>query len=135
MNWSRETKSPKVLKIPLLVYSITYFFTVPPIPSCPEMNDLIHLKLKNGSSLSIIEFIASNPEFQCIDFAHLLLNDRGKVQGLHDSNKDKDPFVRAVLRNWLDTGDCKWSDLTDAMEKVRMDERTVKSIKEHFSIN
>ena len=99
------------------------------------MNDLIHLKLKNGSSLSIIEFIASNPEFQCIDFAHLLLNDRGKVQGLHDSNKDKDPFVRAVLRNWLDTGDCKWSDLTDAMEKVRMDERTVKSIKEHFSIN
>ena len=99
------------------------------------MSDLIHLKLKNGSSLPVIRFIASNPEPQCIDFAHLLLKDRGKVHGLHDSNKDKDQFVRVVLRNWLDTGDCKWSDLTDAMEKVEMDERTVKSIKEHFDIN
>ena len=99
------------------------------------MNDLIHLKLKNGSSLSIIEFIASNPETKCIDFAHFLLKQRSKVQGLCDSNKDKDPFVRAVLRNWLDTGDCQWYDLTDAMEKVIMDERTVKSIKEHFSIS
>ena len=99
------------------------------------MNDLIHLKLKNGSSLFIIEFIAANPEFQCIDFAHLLLKERVKVQGLHESKKDKDPFVRAVLKNWLDTEDCKWSDLTDAMEKARMDEHTVKSIKEHFNIN
>ena len=99
------------------------------------MNDLIHLKLKSGSSLFIIEFITSNPEFQCIDFAHLLLKDRGKVQGLHDSNKDKDPFVRAVLRNWLDTADCNWSDLTDAMEKARMDERTVKTVRENFNTN
>ena len=99
------------------------------------MNDLIHLKLKSGSSLSIIEFIASNPESQCIDFAHLLLKDRGKVQGLHDSTKEKDPFVRAVLRNWLDTADCNWGDLNDAMEKARMDERTVKTIRENFSVN
>ena len=103
--------------------------------SCPDMNDLIHLKLKNGSSLSIIEFIAANPESQCIDFAHLLLKDRGKVQGLCDSNKDKDPFVRAVLRNWLDTADCKWSDLTYAMEKVEMDERTVKTIQDNFGFH
>ena len=82
------------------------------------MNDLIHLKLKSGSSLSIIEFIASNPESQCIDFAHLLLKDRGKVQGLHDSTKEKDPFVRAVLRNWLDTADCNWGDLNDAMNSI-----------------
>ena len=98
------------------------------------MNDLIHLKLKSGSSLSIIEFIASNPESQCTDFAHLLLKDRGKVQGLHNT-KDKDPFVRAVLRNWLDTADCNWSDLTDAMEKARMDERTVKTIRENVTVN
>ena len=68
----------------------------------PELGDLIEKKRKDGQgTLRIIDFIATHTDAKIDDFAELLLKDRVAVEGLHNDNKEKIQFVRAVLKKWI----------------------------------
>lgn len=97
------------------------------------MNQLISLKLTNGSGkyLRIIRWIASLDRDQCLDFAYLLLNDPVKVD-THQKISSTDGFVRAVLRDWLYSGDGithTWAALAECMEEAGLPGVLVKAIR------
>ena len=86
--------------------------------------------------LRIIDFICTHSPAQCDDFAHLLLNDMGKVRKLHIENKDPDEFVRAVLRTWINTDGGPavprtWSSLVDVMRNAALYGITVQAIRKN----
>ena len=98
------------------------------------MNQLISLKLTDGSGnyLHIIRQIASLPRSKCVDFAHLLLNDSVKVD-THQKMSSTDGFVRAILRDWLHSGDGithTWAGLADCMEEAGLPQDLIKAIRE-----
>ena len=103
------------------------------------MNQLISLKKTDGSGeyLRIIRWIASLSRSECMDFAHLLLNDPVKVRK-HQKLSNSDDFVRAVLEDWLSSGDdsravpCTWEALADCMEAAGLPGDLVKAIRETF---
>lgn len=71
---------------------------IPYLADKPKMNQLIRLKKTDGSGeyLRIIRWIASLTRSECVDFAHLLLNDLVKMR-THQKISTTDEFVRAVL--------------------------------------
>ena len=101
------------------------------------MNQLICLKItdKSGQYLRIIKRITSLSHSMCEDFAQLLLNDSVKVER-HQKKSDTDEFVRAVLRDWLSSGDDSaavprtWAALADCMEKAGLPGDLVKAIRD-----
>ena len=103
----------------------------------PEWGELIQIDRKDGKGpLRIIDFIASQPNTICEDFAYLLLNDRVKVKGILETKKNKDEFVRAVLEKWVAAVDattlpCTWENLVKSMERAKLDEITVKAIRDN----
>lgn len=96
------------------------------------MSNLICIDRKDGtaSSLHIIDLILSNSHHLCQDFAHVLLEDRMKVQRLLENHANVVDFVRAVLSTWLDAANCTWDILIDAMERAGLDRCTVNTIRE-----
>ena len=71
---------------------------------------------------------------ECEDFAHLLLDDSVKVK-THQKISSTDGFVRAVLCDWLSSGDSKgvprtWEALVDCMERASLPGTLIKAVKE-----
>ena len=50
-------------------------------------------------------------QWQCTDFAHMLLNDDVLVSKYEKEYKEKDLFVRGVLKDWLSRNDDDATDL------------------------
>ena len=103
----------------------------------PAMYQLISLKKTDGSGecLQVIEWITSLSHSKCVDFAHLLLVDPVKV-GTHQKKSSTDRFVRAVLLDWLSSGDDSravprtWKALADCVEAAGLPGDLVKAIRE-----
>ena len=103
----------------------------------PTLTELISLKKTDGSReyLRIIRWIASLPCSECVDFAHLLLVDSVKVK-THQKISDASEFVRAVLGDWLSSGDDSkavprtWAALADCMVRADLPGDLVKAIRE-----
>ena len=98
------------------------------------MNQLICLKKTDGSgeNLHVIKWITSLDRGNCEDFAHLLLNDSVKVD-THRKLSRTDEFVRAVLRDWLHSGEGvthTWAALAECMEDADLPGDLVKAIRE-----
>ena len=73
----------------------------------PTYNQLLCLKNASvdGSKLKVIQWITSLEQWQCTDFAHMLLNDDVLVSKYKKDYKEKDEFVREVLNDWLSRND------------------------------
>ena len=88
--------------------------------------------------LRIIDFVSTHSFSQVDDFAQLLLKDRVKVQGLHEDNKDKKQFIRAVLKEWISNVNshavpCTWKSLVQVMKSAALDGVTVQDIEANVS--
>ena len=100
----------------------------------PELNDLIAKKRRDGQgTLHITDFIATHSDAMIDDFAHLLLKDPVAIQGLHNDNKEKTQFVRAVLRKWIRdvSGPAvprTWESLVEVMKNAGLDGLGVQDI-------
>ena len=101
----------------------------------PTMGHLISIKKIDGSGfLRIIDYIASLSNSQCMDFAHKLLDNPVKVTK-HEKKSNTDEFVRAVLQDWLCSGDdnepvpCTWAALADCMEDAGLPGELFKAIR------
>ena len=77
----------------------------------PSYNELLNLKKPDGSSLKVIQWITSLEQWQCEDFAHMLLKDDVLVSKYEKEYKEKDVFARTVLKDWLSRND---NDATDS---------------------
>ena len=109
------------------------------------MDQLISIKMNDGFGrfLRIIETITSHTSHECTDFAHKLLKVRTAIRRhTNDYKKDKDGFVRAVLRDWLSRADgvpadkavpCTWGALAVCVEEAGLDEALAKAIRERFN--
>ena len=103
------------------------------------MNQLISLKKTDGSGeyLRVIKWITSLSHSECVDLAYLLLVDPVKVE-THQKKSGTDEFVRAVLHDWLSSGDdsravpCTWEALVDCVEAAGLPGTLVKAIRETF---
>ena len=112
---------------------MSYFY----LADKPTTIQLISLKKTDGSGeyLRVIEWITSLSCSKCMDFAHLLLVDPVKVE-THQKKSSTDEFVRAVLEDWLSSGDDSkavprtWEALADCMEAAGLPGTLVKAIRE-----
>ena len=71
----------------------------------PSYNQLLNLKNADGSNIKVIQWITSLEQWQCTDFAHMLLKDDVLVSKYEKEFKEKDKFVRETLKNWLSRND------------------------------
>ena len=78
----------------------------------PTYNQLLRLKnaSADGTDLKVIQWITSLEQWQCTDFAHVLLNDDVLVSKYEKESK-KDEFVRKVVKDWLSHNDDDPNDL------------------------
>ena len=108
----------------------------------PAMNQLIHLKKADGSVLRVIDWITSLNDYECEDFAHMLLKNDSQVERyLTVCGGDNNKFIRAVLRDWLSRGDDDdaavprtWGDLATCVEDSGLPRALVKAIRELISL-
>ena len=108
----------------------------------PKWADLIKMDRKDGqkASLRIIDFIATQSDDKCDDFAELLLNDHNAVEGLRQESKDKKAFIRAVLKKWMRSDHkgadgvepCTWESLIKIMKDADLDGVTVQAIENNI---
>ena len=106
------------------------------------MNQLIHLKKTDGSVLRVIDRITSLNDYECADFAHMLLKNDSQVgKYLTNCGGDNNMFIRAVLRDWLSRDDDDdaavprtWGDLATCVEDSGLPRALVKVIREFISL-
>ena len=108
------------------------------------MFELISLKKPDSCAkqLKVIEWITSHEQWKCVDFASVLLRDDVIVKKLQNEHKEKDDFVRIVLRDWLsrDDGDSTdsavprtWSALAECVSDAGLDGALAKAIRDSYS--
>ena len=105
------------------------------------MSELISMRRRDGSkgNLKIVEWITARTYTQCEKFAHKLLVDNFTVKNLCTKHSNKDEFVRAVLRRWLDRDNdddedaesmpCTWEALVQCAKDAGLDEDFVKLLR------
>ena len=111
------------------------------------MNQLIQLKKMDGSVLRVIDWITSLNDYECEDFAHMLLKNDSRVERhLTECGGDNNKFIRAVLRDWLSRDDDDddddddaavprtWGDLATCVEDSGLPGALVKAIREFLSL-
>ena len=107
------------------------------------MNQLIQLKKTDGSVLRVIDRITSLNDYECEDFAHMLLKNDSQVERyLTECGGDKNKFIRAVLRDWLSRDDDDddaavprtWGSLATCVEDSGLPRPLVKAIREFISL-
>ena len=101
------------------------------------------MRKRDGSrgNLRIIEWITAHKYTQCVDFAHKLLVDKLSVKKLSVKHSDdKDEFVRAVIKRWLDRDDddedeeslpCTWEALVVCAQDAGLDGVFVKLLRDN----
>ena len=109
-----------------------------PIWPKPTYNQLIKV---DGSDLKIIQWITSLEQWQCSDFAHKLLKDDVLVNKYENECKEKDGFVRKVLKDWLSRNDDDpndsaaprtWAALADCITDAGLPGKLAKAISDTF---
>ena len=90
----------------------------------------------------MIEWITSHEQWKCVDFANMLLRDGVLVRKIEIEHKDKDDFVRIVLRDWLSHDDDdstdlavprSWSALAECVNDAGLDGALAKAIRDSYS--
>ena len=76
----------------------------------PQFHELVSLKKEDGSKLEVTKWISAHEEWDCVDFAEMLLRNDVLVKEYKNEYKRKYNFVRAVLRDWLSRDDDNYSD-------------------------
>ena len=80
-------------------------------------------------------------QWQCTDFAHKLLKDDDLVNKYEQEYKEKDVFVRKVLKDWLSRNDddpydsaapCTWAALADCITDAGLSGKLSKAIRDTF---
>ena len=114
---------------------------IPPLAARPRMDELISIKMKDGSgkSLRIIDWITSFSKAKCNAFAHKLLRNPVVVRALRKDHEYDDDFVPAVLDDWLSISDesaseavpCTWETLAVCVEEAGLDETLSKAIRDN----
>ena len=112
--------------------------------SRPTMPELISMKKRDGArgKLKIIGWITAHELTQCVDFAHKLLIDPMTVKKLRTDHKDdKEEFVRAVLREWINRDDddedeeslpCTWEALITCSRDANLDGEFVRLLRDNL---
>ena len=111
----------------------------------PKMIELISLKKPDSfaKQLKVIEWITSHDQWECVDFASMLLRDEVIVRKLQNEHKEKGEFVRIVLWDWLsrDDGDSTdsavprtWSALAECVSDAGLDGALAKAIRDSYSL-
>ena len=108
------------------------------------MNELISMKKRDGArgKLKIIAWITAHELPQCDDFAHKLLIDPLAVKRLRTNHKDdREEFVRAVLREWINRDDddedeeslpCTWEALIQCSRDASLDGEFVSLLRDNI---
>ena len=101
----------------------------------PTIPQLSAFKKPEGEMLRIMEIICSHSMVTCVQFAHVLLNDRLLVEKMEKNKKSKDEFIHAVLSKWVSSPEgpsdtCTWPDLLKCMRKAGMDGDHINQIRD-----
>ena len=105
----------------------------------PQSHELICLKKEDGTKLEVTKWLSAHEEWQCVDFAEMLLRDDVSVKRYQNEHKRKYHFLRAVLRDWLsrDDGDSTdsavprtWSALAECVSDAGLDGALAKAIRD-----
>ena len=108
----------------------------------PKIFELTTLKKPDGSKLEVTKWITSHKQWECVDFANMLLRDDVLVKKYQDEHKEKDEFVRIVLRDWLlrdddDSTDSAvlrtWAALAECVSDAGLDRALAKAIRDSCS--
>ena len=94
------------------------------------MSELVGISTPGGAVVSTVGIISAHPMTNCIQFAHVLLNDRLLVEKFQNKHSDVDEFVNAVVSKWLASGTGTWEDLLEAMAKADMDRNEIRKIRD-----
>ena len=112
-------------------------FLLVPFPSGkrPTIPDLIAITKPDGGILHIMDKISLHPMEKCVQFAHVLLNERRVVEKLENDNPKEEMFIKAVLAKWVSSVEgpatpCTWQNLIDSMTKAGMDGLSIQEIRE-----
>ena len=109
----------------------------------PTYNQLLSLKKADGSTLRVIQWITLSEQWQCTDFAHMLLKDDVLVSEYEMRYKEKDAFVRMILKYWLtrdddDSADSAvprtWSALAECITEAGLDGALTEAIRDTFML-
>ena len=104
----------------------------------PTYNQLLNLKKADGSTLKVINWISSLEQWQCSDFANMLLNDDVQVNKIEKESKETDEFVRKILKYWLSRDDDDpavprtWSALAECVTDAGLPGALAKAIRDTF---
>ena len=86
------------------------------------MSELVGISTPGGAVVSTVGIISAHTMANCVQFAHVLLNDRHLVQKFKNKHeKNVDEFVNAVVNKWVASGTGTWEDLLEAMTRAGMD--------------
>ena len=109
----------------------------------PHFHELISLKKQDGSKLEVTKWISSHEEWDCVDFAEMLLRNDVLVREYQNEHKRKYNFVRAVLRDWLSRDDDDstdsavprtWAALAECVTDAGLDGALAKAIRDTCTI-
>ena len=109
------------------------------IANRPQYRELISLKKEDGTKLEVTKRLSAHEEWQCEDFAEILLCDGVRVKELQNEHKRKHNFVRAVLKDWLSRNDDDpndsavprtWSALAECVSDASLDGALAKAIRD-----
>ena len=104
----------------------------------PTYKQLINLKKADGTTLKVIKWISSLEQWQCSDFAIMLLDDDVQVNKIEKECKETDEFVRKILNYWLsrDNDDPAvprtWSALAECVTDAGLPGALAKAIRDTF---
>ena len=103
----------------------------------PKVHELTMLKKADGTKpLDVIEWITSYEKWKCVDFVNMLLRDDVLVRKYQNDHKEKDEFVRIVLRDWIlrdDNGSAvprTWAALAECVTDAGLDGALAKAIRD-----
>ena len=120
----------------ILCKLLPFFFTT---AERPRSHELICLKNEDGTKLEVTKWLSAHEEWQCVDFAEILLRDDVSVKRYQNEHKRKYNFLRAVLKDWLlrDDGDSTdsavprtWSALAECVSDAGLDGALAKAIRD-----
>ena len=94
------------------------------------MSELVGISTPGGAVVSTVGIISAHHRAMCVQFAHVLLNDRLLVEKFQNKHSDVDEFVNAVVSKWLASGTGTWEDLLEAMARADMDRNGIRKIRD-----
>ena len=104
---------------------------------------MVSLKKSDGSTIRVSQWITLSEQWQCTKFAHMLLKDDVQVRRYEMEYKEKDEFIRMILKDWLGRDDDDptdsavprtWSALAGCITEAGLDGALAKAIRDTFML-